>query len=137
MKNIAVNSSSILGNPMIPPHEAREKAATSERTDGDGKDTTPHNDVECRQPQLPQQPEEAFVTMLINDEFAIGAEVMLYSLRKQSKMPRPQVVLVTAEVSELKRQSLKSVTDHIIEVSVLYCTGGIVSCAGGICSVWS
>lgn len=63
-----------------------------------------------------QHQHQAFVTMLINDEFAIGAEVMLYSLREHSKVRREHVVLVTPDVSELKRRSLKPVADHIIEV---------------------
>lgn len=60
--------------------------------------------------------DEAFVTMLINDDFAIGAEVMLHSLREHSRIRRAQVVIVTAEVSEAKRQSLSMVADKIIQV---------------------
>lgn len=58
------------------------------------------------------------MTLLINDEFAMGVEVMLYSLREHSKIRRAHVVLVAPDVSELKRRSLKAVADHIIEVKV-------------------
>lgn len=60
---------------------------------------------------------EAFVTMITSDDFAIGAEVMLHSLRQHSRTPRPQVVMVTSEVSQIKRRALKSVADDVIEVS--------------------
>lgn len=60
---------------------------------------------------------EAFVTMITSDDFAIGAEVMLHSLRQHSRTRRSQVVMVTSEVSEMKRQALKSVADEVIEVS--------------------
>lgn len=59
---------------------------------------------------------QAFVTLLINDEFAIGVEVLLYSLRQHSRVKRPQVVLVTADVSDFKRQSLNALADHVLEV---------------------
>lgn len=60
---------------------------------------------------------EAFVTMITNDDFAIGAEVMLHSLRQHSRTRRSQVVMVTSKVSQMKRQALKSVADEVIEVS--------------------
>lgn len=80
-------------------------------------------DIEKEQPQQQKTEAEAehhhhqaFVTLLINDEFAMGVEVMLYSLREHSKIRRAHVVLVAPDVSELKRRSLKAVADHIIEV---------------------
>ena len=60
--------------------------------------------------------DEAFVTMVISDSFAIGAEVMLHSLRDHSRVRRPHVVLVTSDVSEEKREMLKAAADEIVEV---------------------
>lgn len=67
---------------------------------------------------------EAFVTMVTNDDFVIGAEVMLHSLREHccnsnnSSKPRrrPLVVMVTSEVSQMKRQALQTAADEVIEV---------------------
>lgn len=60
--------------------------------------------------------EEAFVTMITSDDFAIGAEVMLHSLRQHSRKTRPRVVMVTSEVSDMKREALRAVADEIVEV---------------------
>ena len=59
---------------------------------------------------------EAFVTMVISDDFAVGAEVMFHSLRDHSRSPRPHVVLVTSDVSEEKREMLKAAADEVVEV---------------------
>lgn len=60
--------------------------------------------------------DEAYVTLVISDDFAVGAEVMFHSLREHSRVRRPHVVLVTSDVSEEKREMLKSATDEIVEV---------------------
>ena len=60
--------------------------------------------------------DEAFVTMITSDDFAIGAELMLHSLREHSCIRRPQVVMVTAGVSQIKRLALEVVADRVIEV---------------------
>ena len=61
--------------------------------------------------------------------FAIGAEVMLHSLRQHFRSRRPQVVMVTSEVSQMKRQALKSVVDDIVEVRCkLQAVAGISYC---------
>lgn len=59
---------------------------------------------------------EAFVTMVISDDFAVGAEVMFHSLRDHSRSRRPHVVLVTSDVSEEKRDMLKAAVDEVVEV---------------------
>ena len=59
---------------------------------------------------------EAFVTMVISNDFAIGAEVMFQSLRDHSRIRRPHVVLVTSAVSEGERKMLKAATDEMVEV---------------------
>lgn len=59
---------------------------------------------------------EAFVTLVISDDFAVGAEVMFHSLREHSRVRRPHVVLVTSDVSEEKRDMLKAATDEVVEV---------------------
>lgn len=64
---------------------------------------------------------EAFVTMVTSDDFVIGAETMLHSLRdhgnnKKSRQ-RALVVMVTPGVSELRKQALNAAADHVIEVS--------------------
>lgn len=67
--------------------------------------------------------DEAFVTMVTSDDFVIGAEVMLHSLRKHGKIigagvgrRRPLVVMVTPGVSTIKRQALETIADDVIEV---------------------
>lgn len=62
------------------------------------------------------QEEEAFVTMITSDDFVMGAEVMLHSLREHSRVRRPQVAMVTLGVSQTKRQALAALADEIIEV---------------------
>lgn len=66
-----------------------------------------------------QEEEEAFVTMVLDDDMAIGAEVMLHSLREHSRIWRPQVVMVTSGVSYAGRQMLEAVTDNMIEVRII------------------
>lgn len=77
-----------------------------------------------------QTGQEAFVTMVTSDDFVIGAEVMFHSLREHSRIRRPLVVMVTSEVSKLKRESLKSVADEIFEVRCWsLCTRDPFSCS--------
>lgn len=59
---------------------------------------------------------EAFVTMVTSDDFVIGAELMLHSLREHSLIRRPQLVIVTSSVSKMKRRALEAVADEVIEV---------------------
>lgn len=60
---------------------------------------------------------EAFVTMVTSDDFVIGAEAMLHSLREHCKARRrASVAMVTSGVSKLKRQALKAAADKVIEV---------------------
>lgn len=60
---------------------------------------------------------EAFVTMVTSDDFVIGAETMLHSLREHcTTRRRASVVMVTSGVSEMKRQALKAAADEVIEV---------------------
>lgn len=78
---------------------------------------------------------EAFVTMVISDDFAIGAEVMLHSLRKHALTRRRLVVMITAGVSQTTRSALKAAADDVIEVR---CDGsgwiwGSVRCATCFC----
>ncbi|CAN0131486.1 unnamed protein product, partial [Laminaria digitata] len=54
--------------------------------------------------------------MVISDGFAVGAEVMLHSLRDHSRVRRPHVVLVTSDVSEEKLEMLKATADDVVEV---------------------
>lgn len=82
---------------------------------GDSEKHGSHADIPSREEEGSEL--EAFVTMITSDDFAIGAEVMLHSLRQHSRTRRSQVVMVTPEVSEMKRQALKSVADEVIEVS--------------------
>ena len=82
---------------------------------GDSEQRGPHVDPPSRKEDGSEL--EAFVTMITGDDFAIGAEVMLHSLRQHSRTRRSQVVMVTCEVSQMKRQALKSVADEVIEVS--------------------
>lgn len=56
------------------------------------------------------------MTMVITDDFVIGVEVMFHSLREHSRIRREFVVMVTSTVSSLKRKSLESVADRIVEV---------------------
>lgn len=63
-----------------------------------------------------KEEEEAFVTMVTSDDFAIGAELMLHSLREHSRIRRPQLVMVTSGVSQMKRRALEVVADQIMEV---------------------
>lgn len=65
--------------------------------------------------------EEAFVTMVTSDDFVIGAEVMLHSLREHSdpRIRRPRVVIVTSGVSQIKRRVLEAVADDVVEVTML------------------
>lgn len=60
--------------------------------------------------------DEAFVTMVTNDDFVIGAEVMFHSLRQRSRARRPHVVMVLPTVSPLQRKRLDAVADEVIEV---------------------
>ncbi|CAN0154486.1 unnamed protein product [Scytosiphon promiscuus] len=63
--------------------------------------------------------EGAFVTMVTSDDFVIGAEVMLHSLREHCftrKRHRAVVVMVTSGVSRVKRNTLRDVCDEVIEV---------------------
>jgi len=66
---------------------------------------------------------EAFVTMVTSDDFVIGAETMLHSLRdhctknKNKTRQRALVVMVTPGVSGLRKQALSAAADHVIEVS--------------------
>lgn len=68
---------------------------------------------------------EAFVTMVTSDDFVIGAETMLYSLRehcdKAKTRRRASVVMVTPGVSEMKRQALKAAADEVIKVGGVRC----------------
>eukprot|EP00903_Cladosiphon_okamuranus_P017748 g16337.t1 len=66
---------------------------------------------------------EAFVTMVTTDDFVIGAETMLHSLREHccnktaiKTRRRATVVMVTPGVSEMKRQALRAAADEVIEV---------------------
>lgn len=59
---------------------------------------------------------EAFVTMVTSDDFVIGAELMLHSLREHSLIRRPQLVIVTSGVSQMKRRVLEAVADEVMEV---------------------
>lgn len=63
--------------------------------------------------------DEAFVTMVTNDNFVTGVEVTLYSLREHCRVHRPMVVMVTPQVSALKRKSIELVADEILEVGVV------------------
>eukprot|EP00752_Nemacystus_decipiens_P017080 g15297.t1 len=61
----------------------------------------------------------AYVTMVTSNDFAIGAEVMLHSLRiqcKRNSRRRALVVMITPGVSEMKRQVLAAAADEVIEV---------------------
>lgn len=70
---------------------------------------------------------EAFVTMVTNDDFVIGAEVLLHSLREHccdnssssssKTRRRPLVVMVTAGVSQTKRKALQDAADEVVEVN--------------------
>lgn len=60
--------------------------------------------------------DEAFVTMVGTDDFVIGAEVMFHSLREHSRIRRQHVVIVTSEVSPLRRKALEAAADQVIEV---------------------
>lgn len=60
--------------------------------------------------------DEAFVTMVGTDDFVIGAEVMFHSLREHSRIRRQHVVIVTPEVSPLRRKVLEAAADQVIEV---------------------
>lgn len=65
---------------------------------------------------------DAFVTMVTSDDFVVGAEVMLHSLREHccnKKRQRAVVVMVTSGVSEAKRNALRDVSSEIIEVSAI------------------
>ena len=69
---------------------------------------------------IDQRANEAFATMVISDDFAIGAEVMFHSLRDHSRIRRSHVVLVTSDVSEGNRQMLKATADEVVEVRRRY-----------------
>lgn len=60
--------------------------------------------------------EEAFVTLVLDDDIAVGAEVMLHSLREHSRTQRPRVVMCTDGVSECARLKLHALADDVVEV---------------------
>lgn len=66
---------------------------------------------------IPGDP-EAFVTMVTSDDFVIGAETMLHSLREHQHKARRRasVVMVTPGVSGMKREALRAAADEVIEV---------------------
>lgn len=92
----------------------------AESTTGNGG-----GDVPCDHGAGKETPDErgvAFVTMVTSDDFVIGAEVMLHSLRENcgdNTRRRALVVMVTSGVSQLKRQALKAVSDEVIEVRLM------------------
>lgn len=92
----------------------------AEATTGNGRGKTPC-DIGAGK-ETPDERRVAFVTMVTSDDFVIGAEVMLHSLREHcgGSTRRPAlVVMVTSGVSKLKRQALKAVSDEVIEVRLL------------------
>ncbi|CAM9982907.1 unnamed protein product [Ectocarpus fasciculatus] len=89
----------------------------AEAATGIGRGKTPCDDGAGE--ETPDERGVAFVTMVTSDDFVIGAEVMLHSLREHcggSTRRRALVVMVTSGVSQLKRQALKAVSDEVIEV---------------------
>lgn len=65
---------------------------------------------------------EAFVTMVTSDDFVIGAETMLHSLREHQHKARRRasVVMVTPGVSGMKRAALRAAADEVIEVGGVF-----------------
>lgn len=62
--------------------------------------------------------DEAFVSLTTNDEYAIGALVLGKSL-KNTGTTRKLVLMVTAGVSAIKRDKLKTVWDEIVDITLL------------------
>ncbi|CAM9780632.1 unnamed protein product [Discosporangium mesarthrocarpum] len=61
---------------------------------------------------------QAYVTLVTNDDFVMGAEALLLSLR-DTGTARQKVVMVTPAVSTGRRQVLNDLADRIVEVEPL------------------